>query len=304
MPNDLENQTSVLTGAKQTMLSWSRVIESYEAVPEVYKDFFKTQIGNYLEFPFVVLAPALDRFPHWTTEKLICNSNETITILERRGKQIVTIGFPLKTIREVETGNILLRSWVTIRGVTSEGVSASSTVEFNAATGERYFSSFLKNIRPAPGSADETELKAEQAKFDSLALANFKLMNLGRASLVRGENVIQIVLQAEIRKRAWALFGWAFYQTVTPAYLTILTDKELILIQDAERSAGKRAARYGSVQRYIPLKSILSVALAEQENDLLALSIQLSSDECLTKVFEVSAKREIEHLRDEIGKLI
>lgn len=201
MPKDLKSQTSVLTGARQTMQAWSRVIESYEEVPEVYKDFFKTQVGNGQEFPYVVLAPALDKFPRWTTEKLICNRNETITILERRGKQVFAQGFPLKTIREVETGNVLLRSWITISGVTSEGISASSTVEFNAATGERYFSSFLKNIRPAPSGTDETELRTEQAKFDSLAVANFKLMNLGRSSLVRGEKVIQVVLQPEIRRR-------------------------------------------------------------------------------------------------------
>jgi hypothetical protein len=129
-------------------------------------------------------------------------------------------------------------------------------------------------------------------------------MNMARHSLVRGENVIQTFLQTEIRRRAWALFGWVFYKTITPAYLTILTDKELILIQDTERSAGNRAARYGGVQRYIPLRSILSVTLEEQENDLLALSIHLSSQESLTKFFEVSARHEVEQLRDEIAKLI
>jgi hypothetical protein len=78
----------------------------------------------------------------------------------------------------------------------------------------------------------------------------------------------------------------------------------LILIQDTERGSGSRAAHYGGIQRYIPLRSILWITLAEQEDNLLALSIRLPSEESLTKVFEVSAKPEIEKLRDEIKRLI
>jgi hypothetical protein len=304
MPQDLNSQLSVLTGARQTMSSWSKVIESYEAVPEVYKNFFKPYAEEGQTFPYAILSPSLEKFLHKTTEKLTCDFGDAIHILERTGGQIVVKSYPYKTIRAVEVGNILLSSWITISGVTSEGVVSSSTIDFNAATGERHFAVFLNKMRPAPLGADEASLKAEKSKFDTLAELNFKFMNFGRSSLVRGEKVIQIILQLGIRKPAWTLLGWTFYRTVSPAHLSILTDKELILIREDERSKEIKGTRYGGVWQYVPLRSIHSVSLSEPLNDLLTLDITLSPDETLKRIFAISSKPELEQFRDKIEKLI
>ncbi len=304
MPLDPNKQLTTLTGARQTMMSWSKIIESREAVPEIYKTFFNAAPGETQEFPYTVLAPALDGFPRRTSEKLICYRDQTLYILERHSNRFSTLGYPVKTIQTVETGNVLLRSWVTISGVTIEGIAASTKVEFNAAVGERYFAPFLSKIRPAAIELDETSHGVEQAKFDALAAANFKLMNMGRASLIRGEKIIQLVFQPEIRKRAGAFFGWVFYKTITPAYLTILTDKEIVLVQEPERGIGGSAARYGCIQRYISLSNIRKITVNEQENNLLNLSIHLSQDKRVEKFFDLSTKQEMEQLWGEIEKLI
>jgi hypothetical protein len=303
MSRDLKSEMSVLTGARQTMSSWSKVIETYDAVPEVYKSFLKQYCGENQAFPYVILAPPLEKFLHNTTEKLIYDLNDAIHILERTGNQAVTKSYPYKSVRFVEVGNILLSSWITISGITSEGVASASTIEFNAATGERHFAVFLNKMRPAPQNADVAGLRAEKDKFDHLSTLNFKFMNYGRNSLVRGENVVQILLQPEIREPAWTLLGWTFYRTISPAHLTILTDKELILIREDEREKDVRGARYGSVWQYIPLRSIISVSLADPSNDLLILTITLSPDETLEKIFAVSSKPELEQFRDKIKKL-
>jgi hypothetical protein len=226
-----------------------------------------------------------------------------IQILERTGNQVKLKSYPYQNIRMVEVGNILLSSWIIIRGVTSEGVASSTTIEYNAAS-ERYLAVFLNKMRPVPLGTDDASFMAEKTKFDYLSELNFKFMNYGRNSLVRGEKVIQTILQPEIREPAWRLLGWTFYRIVSPAHLTILTDQELILIRDDERGKEIRGVRYGGVWQYIPLRSIISVSLARPSNDLLALVITLSPDETLQKIFAVSSKPELEQLRDKIEKLV
>ena len=235
---------------------------------------------------------------------MVCDLNDAIHILERTGNKVVTKSYPYQAIRAVEVGNVLLNSWITISGVTSEGVASSSTIEFSAATGERYFAVFLNKMRPIPQGADNAELNAEKDKFNYLSALNFKFMNYAQNSLVRGENVIQIILQPEIREIAGTLFGWTLYRTLSPTHLTILTDKELILIQDDERAKDVRGARYGGIWHYLPLQSIISVSLTEPANDLLTLVVNLTPDETRQQIFEVSNKPELEQFRDKIKGLI
>jgi hypothetical protein len=265
-------------------------------VPEAYRSFFKTLPESTQPFPYTVLAPPLHGFRHKTTEKLICEMNNTIYVLERTDNGHIAKGYPLKTIRDVEMGSILLYSWITISGVTSEGVSSFSTVEFNAVTSER-FTPFISKIRPGTGGAGTPELRAEQAKFNDLISASFKFMNYARSSLVPGEKVLYTLWQPELRERINVVFNLPFYQTISTAHLTILTDKELILIRDDERVTPHKGTRYGGVWQYIPLRSIASASITEQPEGLLTLSIGLSPNGHLDRIFALSSRVEVEQLR-------
>jgi len=193
MPENLNEPDALLTGAKQTMTSWSQVIDSLETVPSVYKNFFETQPPDNQHFPYTLLTPSLLKPGHKTTEKLICDTNSAIHILEHNGSQVITTSFPYQTVCTVEVGSILLNSWLTVGGITSTGLSGTSTIDYNTASA-RHFSSFLNKLRPTPKD-DETKLKVEKDKFDYLSNANFKLMNFARSSLTGGEIVLQILLQ-------------------------------------------------------------------------------------------------------------
>jgi len=300
MTEDIKTQLSTLTGARQTMASWSKIIESYEAVPNIYKSYLKSYTGEGKIFPYTILSPALEKFLLKTTEKLVFERDDAIHILERAGNRIVEKSYPYKNVSLLEVGNILLSSWMVVSGITSEGVHSSSTIDFNAATGERLFSVFLKKMRPASLDADESAFAAEKNKFDALADSNFKFMNYGRASLVYGEKVLQIILQPKIREPLWKFAGWTIHRTVSLAHLTILTDKELILIRDDERGEEIKGVKYGGVWQYIPLKSIRSITLVDAPNSRLSLTITLSSGDTIKKVFNVSRQPELEQFRDKI----
>jgi hypothetical protein len=286
------------------MSSWAKVIESYDDIPEIYQGQCKMLMGDRQVFPYLVLAPPLDGMRRRTTEKLLCEVDDTLYVMERAGQRITTTGYPLKTIRDVEMGSIILYSWMTVSGVTSEGAPASSTIEFNAST-SRHFAPFLDKIRPPFNGADEAALKAERAKFDYLSSTSFKFMNLARESLVCGEQVLRSVWQPEIRKPVVTLLGLSLYRTLSTAHLAILTDKEIILIWEDERStANPRGVRYGGVSRCIPLRHIGSVSLTGPVDDLLTLSLHLSLDARLDMVFAASSQRKVEQFQKEIQQLI
>lgn len=295
MPENLIDPGTLLTGTKQTMISWSQVIDSCEAVPTVYRNFFETQHINNQHFPYTLLAPSLLKPEHKTAEKLICDSDGAIHILERNGSRVVTTSFPYQTVCTVEVGSILLSSWLTLSGITSTGMASNSTIDFNTASA-RHFTAFLNKLRPTPGGNDENKLKAEKDKFDYLSTINFKLMNFARSSLTSGETVLQILFQPEIKEPIWSFLGRIFQRTITPAHLTILTNRELILIQDGAPGRKTRGPRYGGVWQYIPLHGIKTINLFETEKGWMTLSITVSSDETIEKFFAVSSKPALEKL--------
>lgn len=304
MASNSDSQLSTLTGARQTMMSWSKVVESYEAVPEAYRSSYQMTVGDGAPFPYTVFAPAIASFRHKTTEKLLCEVSDAIYVWERIGNQVGMAAYPLETISDLEIGSILLYSWITISGVTKAGIASSSTVEFNTST-SRYYARFVNKVRPAPDNVDARAQSVERAKFDYLAMVNFKFMNYAFESLVEGEKVLQTLWQPKINKPIIRL-GWStFYRTLALAHLTILTDKELIVIQEDERSRENRGVRYGGKWHYIALRHIRAVSVQEQADDLLTLSLTFSPGERRSEIiFAASRKQELVQLQAELERLI
>ena len=287
------------------MSSWSRVVESFESMPEVFKSSYQMALGNAKPFPYIVFAPSFAGIRRKTTEKLLCEANDSIYIWEHVGSRIVMTEYPLKAVSDLEIGEILLYSWITISGVTKAGMASASTVEFNTATG-RYFTRFTNRMRPAPVNVDEREQDMEKARFDYLAAEGFKFMNYAQGSLVRGERVLHTLWQPKICKPIISAGKHAFYQTtVLLAHLVILTDKEIIVIQDDERSSENRGVRYGGKWQYIALRNINAASLLGGADDTLVLSLSLSPGERRVEIlFAASQRQEIVEFQSKLEKLI
>jgi hypothetical protein len=295
MPKNIQSREDLLTGEKMTREAWTSRIESFEDVPEIYRGAFDQLVPDHTSFPYTLLAPSLIKSMGRTTEKLIVDARGAIHLLERNGSQVIEKTYPYQNILTVELGSILLGSWLTISGTDSTGTAANSTIDFNTSSLPLY-STFIEKLRPAPASYEETQLKTEKDKFDYLSSSSFKLMNYGRESLVYGERVLQILLQTEIKRPVWAVLGNWIDQTVSPAHLTILTDLELILIQDVTHDRKVSQAKYGGIWQYIPLHSIKTAAWREMKSGWLTFSITIFPDKIIEKLFEASHRNEIEPL--------
>ena len=282
---------NLLTADEQTRRSWAKVLESYDEVPDVYRDFLKTLPGG--APPYMVLTPSYEGFINRTSERLFCSFGDRVFVAEKQRDGVTSTCYPFEDINYVEVGAILLKAWVKISGVAGNGVLTSSTLRFNSVT-DYMFAPLLTGIRPAVHDAGGADLSSERAKFEYLQKLNFKFMNYARRSILPGEKVLQTILQPAIRFQIFKMFDLPFSRTISTAHITILTDKELIIIQDeATKLRMGKNAEYGGIWKYIPLNRIASASLAQREDNLLALSIHLCADDRIETLFAASNEHEL-----------
>jgi hypothetical protein len=302
MISNSNNSLHTLTGARQTMMSWARVIENQAAIPDVFRDACKSVLAENRPFPYMVLAPAIQGVRYRASEKVLCELNDVFYVWESAPGEIIANAYPLKTICSLEVGCILLNSWLTISGLTDAGQAATSVIPFNTATA-RHIAPFIKKMRPV--LTEGTAWQAELAKLDDLASASFKFMNFARESLVGGEKVITSVWQPPIREVIFSLFGRSIYRNRVLAHLALLTDQEVILIRDDEHSTENRGVRYGGIWQYIPLRHISALKLSEPASGLVTLSLILAcGGQPLDLVFADSAMPALLHFQEELHGII
>ncbi len=291
-----------MTAARQTMAAWSKLIESRDDIPAVYKAHFDKTFDSEQRFPLVILTPSLEKFPRKTTEKLICDTDDALHIFEKNGNQSDTICYPYRDVYGSDVGIVLLASWLTVHGRTDQGETAVSKIEFNT-TSKRYFEPVLSKLRPVSETVNAAHFATEKDKFNRLSMINYKFMSYGRESLHPGETVLRFLLQPEIRQPLFTLFGRTFYKTLSLAHLIVITDQELILIQETGIGREGRAGRYGGIWQYIPLHYIDTVSLSEVANDRLTLSILCRPDRAIERLFDVSNLPELKQLCSELQTL-
>jgi hypothetical protein len=294
-----ERDISALPEEEQTKLSWARQATSCTEVPEIYRRFFDSLPAEKIEpFPYTVITPTYKGFLAPENEKLICRIDRNIHVLEKTDGRLVSICYPLDGIYRMETGTILLNSWLTINGIDPNGKPSATTLRFNSASGP-LLAGFIDGFRGAvAGPADGAE--PDLSAFDTLEARDFKFMNYGRKTVRVGEQVIQAVVQPELRKTFVPLSGLTLSRRITPAHMTILTDCELILIRDEDSRRRRKERPYGRIWNYIPLKKITNVTLIPTEDGDVILSVQLPRRVRMDSMYQASLRHEAVKLQQRI----
>jgi hypothetical protein len=289
---------SSITGFAQTKSSWARQIESIEMLPPLYREHVH-MLPEILEgqSAYMVFVPSFAGFFQKTDDKVMVAFPQQFYLFERTRQQIQSICFSYRDIQSVETGSLLLKSWITIRGLNGQGVHATATVLFNAVR-ESLFAPMLQNMRPPVSTAGEDALSAEQSKFTPLMQANFKLANLARLSLRRGERVEQILLQEELREEIYSFLGFTLTRLVSPAHISYLTDSEFVVQKDDDRPGH---GHYGSVWRFIRRNTIQGVSVSRRDDDLCQCALRLSQEEDLPLLFAADRHNELLSLQKRLS---
>ncbi|MFM8319714.1 MAG: hypothetical protein ACKOC5_02280 [Chloroflexota bacterium] len=266
MSSTANQPAPTLTGARQTMMSWARVIDCLDDLPDTYHTDYLSLFGRSASLPYTVLAPPQTSSRAGVAiERLLIDAGEALCVLEWNGAQNSLVAFRYAGVCSLEVGNVLLYSWFTVHGETNRGSQAGLTIEFNEAT-LRHFEPFLRRLRPPAGAppARGGRLPGDPSRTARALEENFKFAAFARQGLQPDEAVLQAVYQPALRDERWAgLPGWlsdwlarAAGTAGSAAHLTLLTEREIVLIGEAEHVPPKERGKYGGVRRYLPLRRL------------------------------------------------
>lgn len=284
---------SGLYSDNRTQRTWARVIECYDNVPEVFKIFFERHRDSGRAFPYTVYTPGLETRECKITAKLVSIFQHEIVFLEANGKGLTAQIYPLDGISFVKMSSMLLDSRFELHGLTTRGIQTSSTVRFSTAT-DYLFTPVLRKIRLHAVRFDGAIRAPGAEMFDEWITSSFKFMNLARRSLLVGDQVLHAILQPELRISRFQFLGRTYYRTLSPTHVSILTDRELILIH--EEALDDRDDKYGGIWLYLALDKIGSVSMSRRNGSLLTLSVRMLSGECFESLFQASMEPEVEQL--------
>lgn len=272
------------TSSVQTMRTWSRVLRSYEDIPDVFQTAFPQRESV---FPYTVLVPE-DKlsFLQKRNERLLCLHEDRVVVMEARRDQVNVTSYRFEDILYAEQGRILLHSWITIGSQ-----SGASVLSFNTVT-LHHFQPILETIRrkATTPSFDYERAgngeKPEPGAFDGLLTRHYKFMNYGRQSLLSGERLLKFVYQPDRCIKTIKLFNTPVFRQYATGHLLILTANELILIRESKRTKTENATVYGGVFTYIPLNKIRNITVTtEPEKSRQVMQIRLSDTICLHSEF-------------------
>lgn len=280
-----------MTGFEQTRLSWARRVESFADAPALFHDTLRDLGATDAAFPYTVLTPTYEGFLRRLNPKMVLSHNETIYILENIHKQIVITRYPIRNLVDFELGSILLKSWITLRGLTDTQELHVSKLEFNSVT-ERLFTPFLNQIRHA-GNA--TEPKARRQDFDNIPDIPLKFINYATRSVLADDRPVATIWQPEMRTPRVSVLGKTWYRMDATAHIVILTPRELIIIREDEQERAVSGSRYGGVWQYLALPGLDALTLQELPNAL-ALYVHLPQNIRIETQFDRAKKDELEKL--------
>ena len=272
-----------LSSAEQKQLTEARVIESYDGVPEIYQEFFRSHRSGGQAFPYSVLTPTYETSGGRITGKLICVIEHTLYVLEENETNVIKVCFPIDEINYVEVTHRPSDLSFKIDGVTNLGIPISSVFGCSNTT-DSLFAPLFQRIRLRIDSLNEKAPSRHLERLDRWNDQQTKVMDMARHCLLAGETVIFAILQPEIR-------GGIFSNPECLTHTCILTDKELVMIRE-DLSQGRKNP-CNTICNFIPLNKIESLSMSRENGNLLMVSTRLSNSEMFKSLFDISLENEV-----------
>jgi hypothetical protein len=277
----------------ETMRSWAITIKCHEDIPLEFKETVAALLPQKCKFPYIVFAPPHKWANYQTTMKLLLLFDDQIVFLENRQCEVVVTRYYFADISYIETGTELLNSWIKVVGE-ADGAANFSLLEYNSAVSE-IFQPVINRIREAVNRFGESDLAYEQSKFKRLQQLSHKFMTYGSLSIHKGEKVHDIIFQAPVGTLQKDSLLRKSYKMITNAHVSILTDQELILIQ--ETKVGQSGGKYGHIWKYLPRARLERTALVMNPSDNMRhLEVSLRKGGDFALIFDPSKEDQLKNL--------
>jgi hypothetical protein len=274
-----------LTGAyAQTRQSWARRIDAIEDLPEPYRDPVRLGLRG-ATLPYSVLCPAFTRHAKPTRETFVVAIADRLHLFARHGAEVATTSFEPSDVHALEIGDVLLDSWLTIRGLNVDRSAQTATVRFNRV-GMELMLPFVDLLRSPVRGASTGADGHEPTMLRSLSWRSLKFYNLARSLRRDGDRLVDVLFQPAIRARRRSALP-VLRREIAPAHLVLLTDSELIIASDI-CGKGSRDDRYGYVRTHLPLRHVVDARAVTRPDGLSVARIGLFQGDAIEVVFELA----------------
>lgn len=270
--------------------AWAKLVKTEEEIPAVFKETLSKFIDFKEKLPHTIYSPP-DKFSNkLSNPKLLCLLDSSLLCLEKNTDEIRVIEFNFADIIYVQRAQMLLYSTIRIKGVSNNTVT-TFTVEFNTVI-EKLFVYITDKIRKHNFGATDTTTFDNLEKFRFMEKLDFKFMTYGIESILVGDDVIDVLYQQKLVKNVAIVLK----KLVTPAHLSILTSKELILISESA------TMKHGLTWTYIPRGNIQSITNEKNSaENIINISINLIHNQGISSVFSLTSNNLVSHLADEFN---
>lgn len=274
------------TSSTQTRRTWARRVESIEEILSEFQSAFPDYAD---QFPYTIYLPE-DRFSisFKRNKTIICLLDDHFVLMELARNEIQIASSKYEDVSYLERGRILLYSWLAM--LTPSGLLS---FRFNT-THDELFAPIVEKMRDgmsaaavAPNGVAEPDLSG----FDYLRKVNVKYFNYGKRSIRPDDSVISILYQPERCLQEINLFNRNLFRRYSTDHLSVLTDQELILIKEENKTRTGKDKFYGAVFTYIPRCKIDDITFVPgPEGSLCTMEIMLPDGVHLTA--EISTTNE------------
>ena len=244
----------------RTMKAWAIKIDHSEKIPAAFQQSMEQVLKESADFPYVISAPKNEKTAKPERDTLLVMTEKAVWVLVDQEHKVAVVHFPVEGVQAVQMGTVLLQSWIKFCGK-SAGNFECAAVYYDTVM-EELFVPVLDNVR-----AKMLHITAEGPEPDADELGylkdvSLKFYNYGVQSLLPGQKVCCSVYQPRINE-----------ETVkksetheTAPHLFILTEEELILIQETEQEERSATQKYSGIWTYFPINQIESFDIEAQED--------------------------------------
>jgi hypothetical protein len=201
----------------------------------------------------------------------------------------------MNEIQTIQMGTVLLQSWIKFCGKTA-GNTECAVVYYDTVM-EELFVPVLDTVRAKMlhMSSERPEPHADELSY--LKDVSLKFYNYGVQSLLPGQKVCCSVYQPRIDE-----------ETVkksetheTAPHLFVLTEEELILIQETEQEERSATQKYSGIWTYFPISQIESFNVETQEDgQWMKASVRAEGQEPVQVVIDPRNRQAIQVLASQL----
>ena len=244
----------------RTMKAWAIKINHPEKIPAAFQQSMEQILKESADFPYVISAPKNEKTGKPERDTLLVMTEEAVWVLVDQEHKVAVVRFPMEGVQAVQMGTVLLQSWVKICGK-SEGNFECAAVYYDTVM-EELFVPVLDHVR---AKMLRMTLEGPEPQVDELNYlkdVSLKFYNYGVQSLLPGQKVCCSVYQPKVDEENVKKSG---KHEMAP-HLFVLTENELILIQETEQEERSATQKYSGIWTYFPISQIARFDVETQED--------------------------------------